>query len=324
MFQHILVPLDGSPRAEQALLVAARLARASGGRITLLRVVDITNTCIPSLSLEPVVVQSIIEGDRDEANSYMEGIAQEEILRDIPTQKFVLVGQVAPVILGAADRYHPDVIVINSHGRTGFSRWMLGSVAEKVAHHATIPVLLLRDSKPMLKGFYPDEELPFRILVPLDGSPLAEAAIAPSIDLAKALAPPHAGALHLAQIVMSQDTENSYASEKEAMKEQAKDYLANLVKHLHDRNASKTLIEEELAITWSVSIDDDIASGIERVAQGGENIVGAGVFGKCQAIAMATHGRSGIQRWTMGSITERVLHTTTFPILIVRPTTSGK
>jgi nucleotide-binding universal stress UspA family protein len=56
------------------------------------------------------------------------------------------------------------------------------------------------------------------------------------------------------------------------------------------------------------------------VAENGEDAEGAGVFGGCDLIAMATHGREGLQRWAMGSVTERVLHATKYPVLIVRPT----
>jgi nucleotide-binding universal stress UspA family protein len=78
-------------------------------------------------------------------------------------------------------------------------------------------------------------------------------------------------------------------------------------------------IDHRLSVTWSATIGDDIATGIARMAENGEAVEGGGVFEGCDIIAMATHGYSGLQRWAVGSITERVLHATRLPLLIVRP-----
>lgn len=78
-------------------------------------------------------------------------------------------------------------------------------------------------------------------------------------------------------------------------------------------------INHRLSVTWSVTIGDDIAAGIARMAENGEDVEEVGVFEGCDIVAMATHGYSGLQRWAVGSITERVLHATRLPLLIVRP-----
>lgn len=74
-----------------------------------------------------------------------------------------------------------------------------------------------------------------------------------------------------------------------------------------------------VSITWSVVFENDVAHAIIRMAENGEDAECAGVFGGCDLIAMATHGRGGLQHWVLGSITERVLGATKLPILIVRP-----
>ena len=74
-----------------------------------------------------------------------------------------------------------------------------------------------------------------------------------------------------------------------------------------------------MLVNWSVALDPDRANAIVRVAENGEDAQGVGAFGGCDLIAMATHGRGGLQRWAMGSVTERVLHMTKRPLLIVRP-----
>jgi nucleotide-binding universal stress UspA family protein len=320
MFKHILVPLDGSQLAEQALPIAARLARASGGTITLLRVNEMLASFIPSLSPAPEVTQDLVDADLTASSIYLEEIAKNDLLRDIPTQITVTIGSVATVILSTVEAEHYDLIVMNSHGRTGFARWMLGSVAEKVSRRSLVPVLMIRQSSSSHTHTITRGEADFRMLVPLDGSPLAEAAIAPTVELVKALSPSRKGALHLTQIVVMPDAEQSFSSEKEAIVQHAKDYLADVSGRLQEGYNAAIAPDQQIEFTWSVSIDDDIASGIVRVAEDGENIEGVAAFGKCDMIAMATHGRSGIQRWAMGSITERVLHATRLPILIVRPT----
>jgi nucleotide-binding universal stress UspA family protein len=95
---------------------------------------------------------------------------------------------------------------------------------------------------------------------------------------------------------------------------ETKIYLDSIACHLREG----PLADLHLSITWSVVLDDDSADTIIRVAENGEDAEGAGVFGRCELIAMATHGRSGWQHWVLGSMTERVLGATKLPLLIVR------
>lgn len=83
-------------------------------------------------------------------------------------------------------------------------------------------------------------------------------------------------------------------------------YLHTTQAHLLDGSVAPAVEALQPEITWSVAIDTDIAEG-------------AGTFGRCDLIAMATYGYGGLQRWSMGNVTERVLHATKLPLLIVRP-----
>jgi nucleotide-binding universal stress UspA family protein len=319
MFHRILVPLDGSTRAEQALRVAARIARFSGGTVVLLRVVSPSPEFGPYPVPDPWTLQPLNDPDLVEARNYLESMTSVRSLSDEHTETTVIAGQPAATILSVVDTHHIDLIVLCSHGYTGMKRWVLGSVAEKVAHYTPVPVLVLREGGPALVGTPPHAEGPLRALIPLDGSAGAKATIVPAAQLVVALSAPGPGALHFTRVVVLPDAEQISQSEREAIMRKAKQYLSATVEHIREGLVASPVAELKLALTWSVTIDDDIASGIIRVAEDGEDTEGTGAFDGSDLIAMATHGYGGLQRWAIGSVTERVLHATRLPLLIVRP-----
>jgi len=131
MFKRILVPLDGSARAEKAIPVAARIARALGGSVILLRVAT-APVDTGKYSTTSEFVEEAVDADLDEVTSYLQNIAGSGELAGIPTEVKTTIGAIAPTILSAAQSYHASLIVMCSHGYTGFQRWVLGSVADKV------------------------------------------------------------------------------------------------------------------------------------------------------------------------------------------------
>lgn len=318
MYQQILVPLDGSARAERAIPVAARLARASGGVVVLLRVAGLHSAFVPYPSGDPWTVQKIIDADVTEARDYVEGIAGLYRLKGVRVKTEVIVGSAANTILSVAEAGRFDLIVLCSHGASGVRRWMLGSVAEKVARYAPAPVLLLRDGGPTLADA-PPEEGALRVLIPLDGSAHAEAAMLPAARLIAALAAPGPAALHLFRVIALLEPTESGQREWEALMREAKQYLSATVAHLREELNAGEQETAKLVTTWSVICDDDIAAGILRVAEAGEATYANGESGTSDVIGMATHGYGAIRRWALGSITERVLHASKLPLLIVRP-----
>jgi nucleotide-binding universal stress UspA family protein len=319
MFRNILVPLDGSSRAERVLPVAARLAQAFGGTVMLLRVVRFSTEFVPYPEAEPWTIRTINNADLAGALNYLEHVTSVSSLSDVHTETIVSEGQAADTILSVVETYHSDLIVMCSHGYTGFKRWVLGSVAEKVAHHAPVPVLLLREGGPALVGTPPHAEGPLRALIPLDGSARAKAAIVPAAQLIAALSAPGPGALHFTRVMVLPDAEQISQSEREARMHKAKEYLSATVEHIREGLVARPVADLKLVLTWSVTLADDIAQGILREAEDGEETAGIGDSDGADLIAMATHGYGGLQRWAMGSITERVLHATRLPLLIVRP-----
>ncbi len=321
MLKRILVPLDGSARAERAIPVAARIARAAGGTVVLVQAVTIPFTYSPYVGSTSSAAETI-DAELDDTNNYLNTLANSELLAGIETDTQALYGSAAPTVHSIAHAYDADLVVMTSQGKTGMKRWVLGSVAQKIARHSSMPVLVLHESGPLPVGPHRDGR-PFRALVPLDGSVLAKIALEPAALLVAALAAPEQGALHLMRVVKSPTPEELRAAGdqesierlKENTLHRAKTYLNSIADQLREG----PLAALNLSITWSVAVDDDVAHAIIRMAENGEDAEGAGVFGRCDLIAIATHGRGGLQHWVLGSITERVLGATKFPILIVRP-----
>lgn len=310
MFQRILVPLDGSALAEQALPVAARLARAVAGEVVLAHMV-----------FTPRAYQyyDVAEAEVKEARDYLEALSSSEELAGDGTRVAVTVSIAHPAsgLLSLIESQQIDLVVMSSHGYTGFKRWALGSVAEKVARHSPVPVLLLRKGGPVPVGAQLEMEGPVRALVPLDGSVLAKAALIPAAQIVSALASSSKGALHLTRVVVSPHAGQLDDREREATMHKAKQYLSRTAQHIQEGFVASAIAPLHLALTWSVALDEDVASGILRVAESGEDAEGAAAPARCDLIAMATHGYTGWQRVAMGSVTERVLHATRLPVLIV-------
>jgi nucleotide-binding universal stress UspA family protein len=311
MFQRILVPLDGSQRAEQALPVAARIARSTGGSILVLRVVSIPSDFQVYSSVTPAVVQSALEAEQEEAESYLAGLTNQSVLAGLPVHTQVVVGtdQAARSILSTITDQHCDLVVICSHGYTGIKRWALGSVAEKVVHLSPVPVLLLRADHALPLHITAQQQGVIRALVPLDGSAEAKAALEPAAFLVAALAAPGKGALHLMRVVTGTSTHEPDPERQKAALAKVRHYLSTTVEHIRERLIAPSVAPLNLSITWSAVPDGDVATSIVNMAEIGEDTEGAGTPERCDLIAMATHGYSGWQR---------VLHATKVPMLIVR------
>lgn len=313
MFERILVPLDGSERAEYAIPVAARIAKASGGSIVLLQVVEqVTAYAMYSVRSSFVSPQEV-EAAIKKATDYLVSIIQKDGLEGVGIQVEVLAGAVAPTICAFAQSSAADMIVMCSHGYTGFKRWFLGSVADAVSRSASVPVLILREG-----GLFPTDMSQngssLRTLVMVDGSPLSEAVIEPVAHLVAALAAPAQGILHFLRIV---DFPVTYGQGKSQVnfsmefinqqEQAAKAYLASLIEQLKKGSTAHL----NLAMTTSVISSRDVAHTIIEASEKTDD--------GYALLAMSTHGRSGLKRLVIGSITGRVLHSTKLPLLIVRP-----
>jgi nucleotide-binding universal stress UspA family protein len=307
MFHQIVVPLDGSLLAEQALPIAARLARESSGALLLIRVINPPVDYSGGVSPFPMMPGETIEEEMKKAADYLDAVAARAPLTGIANMREVRYGLPAQQVLEVAEAHDSDLIVLCSHGRTGFARWALGSVAHTLIHQGTVPLLVLRQQQepaPVETG------RPFCTLVPLDGSELSEAVLAPALALTEALAAPNRGVLRLVQVVKDFRSVAEEGFVGELNKEThrlARSYLAGVAGRIEAQQPDSTL-----SLTTSVEVAPDVASALLDMAEQ------AGPQG-CDLIAISTHGRGGLERWVMDSVTERLLNSTRLPMLIVRP-----
>jgi len=324
MFQRILVPVDGSIRSEAAIPIAAHLARSVGGKVILLRAIREPLTYL--FPFGPTIVdQALLLEEQRAVNAYLTHLADLPVFTGIETQRVLVVGPAVAAILDTATEEACDFIVMTSHGRTGMTRWALGSVSRPITRWASAPMLLLR-STPESEAFVPalfdaSNVVPQGILVPLDGSPLAETALDPAVALAQAIASPGPGAVHFLLTLWPSETQPEYMPEALALTG-ASAYMRHVVERVLQGHPN-------LRLTWSVVSAYDPAAAILQVAEGnslrthderrdsirllsGDDLDPHGY----RAISMSSHGRTGPNRWLMGSYTEQVIDATTLPILI--------
>lgn len=311
MLKRILVPLDGSKRAEHGLALAARLARGSGSELLIVRVVSVPPVRFAPYGEPAQIALALIATARDEAERYLNQVRTNPVLEGLSIEIRVTEGHVTADILDIARDEHCDMIVICSHSRSGLNRWRLGRVAEQVARHSTVPVLVM----PPDDNLMPDASAtaPVRILVTLDGSELAEAAIQPAVDLANALAKPEQITIHLLQVVdffaaMMEEEDRAKTAPPETIG--AEEHVLEMARaYLQARAESIQQANPGVTVTTVATLGADTAKMICDTAGGTP---------RYDYIAMATHGRGGLQRWALGSITERVLHVAHLPLLIAR------
>jgi nucleotide-binding universal stress UspA family protein len=141
MYKRILLPLDGSPLAEQALPHACELAKCFGAELILLRVVE-PFAQVRGLSITDL--EKIKEQTMTWVGEYLEQIAASIQEGDVSVVMDIVEGNAQVAITQFAEANRVDLIVMSTRGRSGISRWLMGSVADRVMRGATVPVLLVQ------------------------------------------------------------------------------------------------------------------------------------------------------------------------------------
>jgi len=251
MFHHILVPLDGTECAEQAIPLAARIARASGATLTLLNVIEV----VPDSLTYPLsaLSQERMDADRQRGVSYLSRIGARAYLRDLPVEMMLWFG---PWNGSLADvkMEHIDLIVMYRHSNTDIRHYVMGSIVQYITCRGLIPMLLSYGQGER------NNLHPFRILVALDGSKRAETAIRPAAMLSVLLSAPEPGGLHLLGVVRPTHVAINLASE-EIIKQT--DEEARATAHVYLESMKKKMFREiiynfPLQISFSLCHGQDV------------------------------------------------------------------
>ena len=281
MLERIIVPLDGSLTAEAVLPQVRRILRRQDSEIVLVRAV------VPAPVENSIMMAEASVGA---ARNYLAGV-QERLEREgVRVTTDIRVGSAIGVILEVVEEKKASMIAMATHGATGLKRILLGSVAEVVLRKSPVPVLVVRP-------FWTDEEVapepaetgPFRnLLVPVDGSDLAELALPAALELAR---------LFEARAILLRVLEESKEDDAGGVRE-AEEHLDAISRTFERRGIDTfTLVQKGDAV---------------------EEILSSARFHHADLIVMTTHGRSGLSRLVTGSVTEQVLRRATVPLLVVR------
>ncbi|SNZ02840.1 Nucleotide-binding universal stress protein, UspA family [Natronoarchaeum philippinense] len=285
MYDRILVAVDGSEPADAAFEHALDIAADCGATVRALYVADTNRDSVTTVGTN---VRDALEAEGEDV---IEGARKQAASRGVAFEDEVLQGEPGDTILEAADERDVDLVAMGTRGRGGVRRFLLGSVAEHVVRRAEVPVLTVRADEEV-RVEYPYDS----VLVPTDGSGHASKALEQGVDLARR----HDATLHVLSVVDVMAV--------------GVDVRADIVlDELEDR--ARDAVEDAGAEAGEAGVDvvtDVITGSIPR------EIRSYAADNEIDLLSMGTHGRRGVDRVLLGSVTERVLRTAPAPVMTVR------
>lgn len=303
----VLVPLDGSPFAERVLPLATALAEQAAGELRLLAV----HVELAPHSAPPAAATMIADANRQARKSltaYLDEISATLRRSGARAETEVRAGIPDVEIIDFAEKAGCELIAMATHGRSGFRRAWLGSVADRVVRSATIPVLLVpvRTEEDSAEERAPDLAQAVRtVIIPLDGSSFAEQILVPATALGEAFS-----ADYLLFRSLAPPAVRGVLS--------AVEYAERAVRYLdHDRVEARAELERIASamggagFTVGVTLSEEAepVPSLLRLADARPDSV----------IAMTTHGRGGLRRALLGSVADKVIRSTNRPVLLFRP-----
>lgn len=290
MYDAILVPTDGSERSAAAAQHALTLASVFGSQVHFLSVVDERATSSTFVDIEEVTDhEDVFEQQAWGAVEKLEGLAADSAVSPVTAVEHGLPHE---AIRAYADEHDIDLVSMGTHGRTGLDRLLLGSVTERVVRTSEVPVLTAR--------FAPDDGSGYdHILIPTDGSEAATGAIDHGISIAERFD----ATVHALSVVDIDALAGAY---------DAGSGIPDLLDTLERGSERAVSAVEERCENRDVSIVTAVVQGTPfRAIQ--EYVTQEGI----DLVTMGTHGRSGLERYLLGSVTERTIRTSDIPVLTV-------
>jgi nucleotide-binding universal stress UspA family protein len=305
MYSKVVIPLDGSELAEGVLGHVTEVIRDRGSRVYLLSVSPLTRgmSSVPLDVPPPNTIQAERNRVEQELTAYLQTIAERLGPSVADVQVDVRFGRQADEILGFVSDVDADLIAMSTHGRSGIGRWVFGSVAERILRGASCPVLLVRAGQTQLRTPYQ------RILVPLDGSELAEQVL----PYVKALIRPGHTRVFLVSVLttgLGDRTVTLLTSYPPGLR------LATTALHHAEVQLQSYLRSVAAAVReWGATVHYAIQRGSPA-----DEILAYAAEVEADLVSMTTHGFSGLSRWVYGNVAGKVLQGAHSPVLLVRPT----
>jgi nucleotide-binding universal stress UspA family protein len=308
VIRSILVPLDGSTFGEHSLPVALGIARRVGAELQLAHVHQV----VPPASVAGVALMDNLELTmRKEEQTYLDGVAR-RVVQAAPLRVVtaVLDGEVAEALHTHAAA-GADLVVMATHGRSALGRFWLGSVADELIRSLSVPLLLVRPS-PGPANLAATTQ-PQRILLPLDGTTLAEQIIPAATELAEKTEA-EVTLLRVVRPVVRFD----YLPEGTS--------LAGLSAEMHHEIGERQLRCEQEARVYLEGVADRLRALLPavRVRMVVDDIPARAILREADVlgvdlIALETHGRRGLSRLIVGSVADKVIRGAHVPVLVHRP-----
>jgi nucleotide-binding universal stress UspA family protein len=304
MFKVIMVPTEGSDSERGAISVAVKLANRFEADLRLVRV-ETTPLVIETIAQTPLMIteQTLLD-ERVARLRKLEALGTEcRALGEIRVMTALEDGPVAPTLRDYARKFNVDLIVMSSHSRGGVKRIALGSVTDYLIRRTNMPVLVVRPPVSIMEAT--PEQTFSRIVVPLDGSELAEQILPEVAALASRLN----STVSLLQVL----TPVTY-SQKEIMQPGLPwwdDDIATAEAYL--TRAANRLIEQGLTVSKDVVMSGDIATAILDYS----------ARTRADLIALATSGGGGMSRFVFGTVADEVTRKSTNSLLVFHPKRSG-
>ena len=308
MYKRILAPLDGSEMAEQALPYVRFLAKDLQAKVELLRITG--GAPLEFLNNQTLHPQDIMDAMRNEANNYLNDAKRRLDNIGLSVSVSVRDGAPAQEIVEAAEKEPDTIIAMTTHGRSGMARWVMGSVADKALHTTDCPFLLIKAREDAEIG---SDARVNSIIVPLDGSDFA----AEALPHAAALARPRRLKVILARVTPSVGEYQSYmqysmidassAVYTGPYEQWSREADANAMGYLRT-------VGQKFATENGVTVEERLINGSPADA-----IVDLLHDEPNSLCVMTTHGRSGVGRWVLGSVADRIVRHSGSPVLVIRP-----
>lgn len=298
MYEAILVPLDGSKTAEKVLPYARYLAGKFKVPVELLAVVDVVEIASHMTSEKVHFLDTIIEDAVQHSTTYLRGVAT--TIAGTNVRCSVEKGRAEDTIIEKAATDKTMLITMATHGRSGLNRFLLGSIAEKVLRGTVNPLLLIRAGDEKSQG----EAMLKSIIVPLDGAELAEAVLPIVADMAKKLD------LEVELFRTYHVPYNVYSGDEGLYAVNYEELLAGL------RDEAAEYLEKRAADLKRLGVAK--VQCVTKEGLAADEIISLGRKTPDNLIAMSSHGRSGVRRWVLGSVTELVVRHSGDPVLVIR------